>query len=934
MRIRTKLVFLSAVLVGIYGLGLVGVLAYLVSTRFLDVERALALRDVDRIQQAIQREVDSLGTIVGDWANWDDLYRYTQDHNAVFSRANLSPEAFTTARLSLLVIYDADGRRVFAKELIPGTGVVENLRFPPTLQPGGLPDFRPTPSGILQTPTGLMLVLSSKVFRSDRTGPPRGLLVMGRRLDEELLRMLSRQAGVPLRWSLPTEAQAGFPPMETLGEGSLIQEDPNGRQLHGFRLLRTTAGAPAILVRTTTERPIAQAGRPIAASIGLYSLFLAGFVWGVTWLAFQRWISRPLARVEAALNTLDLDGVNVQARDPFRALPVSGNEMGHIASVLQEMNARMQDSHRRALHLNERLESEVEARTADLMKAHQQLILYGKVLASTNEGMLVTDTAGTILDVNEAMCVQSGFTRQELIGQNPRILKSSRHGAEFYQHLWSTLLSTGNWSGEIWDRKPTGEIYPKWLTISTIFDSAGRPSHYVGLSIDISAIKSAEERLHHMAYYDQLTGLPNRSLFTDRLRRSILRTQRKRLLSALLFLDLDRFKNINDTLGHTVGDTLLVRVSERIKARLRESDTVCRMGGDEFTVILSEITRLEDAGQVAADLIESLTKRFDVEGHEIYVGASIGIALCPLDGQDEETLVKKADAAMYAAKEAGRCTFRFASGELDAVSRKRMEIESKLHGALERDEMVLYLQPIVLSGEAEGGRSSGLVGAEALIRWIPEPGVMLGPGTFIEIAEDAGLISQLGEWVIREACRQAKRWQEAGLELTVSVNVSARQFEEDRLPRVVRAALAENGLPPHYLRLEVTESAFMRNMDKVVGIMDELRSLGVFFAIDDFGTGYSSLQYIKCLPAHSLKIDKAFVSGVAANLSDAEIVSAIIALSRAFGLTSIAEGVETEDQLRELKERGCDEVQGYLIAKPMPADDFLDFACSASGVSR
>jgi diguanylate cyclase (GGDEF)-like protein/PAS domain S-box-containing protein len=754
---------------------------------------------------------------------------------------------------------------------------------------------------------------------------------MGRRLDDGMLSMLSHRTGVPIRYATATQAPSGFPSAEELGEGPLIQEDPGGRLLHGFRLFRTTTGVPALIVRTATDRPIAQAGRPIAITIGLYSLLLAGLVWWITWLAFRRWITDPLGRIESALGALDLDSGDARLRDPFRALPVSGDEMGHIASVLQEMNARMQDSHRRMLHLNERLESDVEARTADLMKAHRQLILYGKVLASTSEGMLVTDTAGTILDVNEAMCMQSGFTRGELIGQNPRILKSSRHGIEFYQHLWSTLLSTGYWSGEIWDRKSTGEIYPKWLTISTIFDSDGRPSHFVGLSIDISAIKSAEERLQQLAYYDQLTGLPNRSLFSDRLRRSILRTQRKRLLSALLFLDLDRFKNINDTLGHTVGDALLVRVSERIKARLRESDTVCRMGGDEFTVILGEIAHLEDAGQVAADLIDSLAKRFDVEGHEIYVGASVGIALCPLDGQDEETLVKKADAAMYAAKEAGRCTFRFASGELDAVSRRRMEIESKLHGAIERNEMVLHLQPIALSRDAAGGSPSGLVGAEALIRWVPEPGVMLGPGTFIEIAEDAGLIPEIGEWVIREACREAKRWQEAGLALTVSVNVSARQFEENRLPRFVRSALAESGLPPHCLRLEVTESAFMRNMDKVIGIMDELRSLGVFFAIDDFGTGYSSLQYIKCLPAHSLKIDKAFVSGVAANLSDAEIVSAIIALSRAFGLICIAEGVETEDQLRELKERGCDEVQGYLIARPMPADDFLAFALSGLG---
>jgi diguanylate cyclase (GGDEF)-like protein/PAS domain S-box-containing protein len=568
----------------------------------------------------------------------------------------------------------------------------------------------------------------------------------------------------------------------------------------------------------------------------------------------------------------------------------------------------------------------VEARTEALIRAHQRLLLYGKILENTSEGMVITDLAGTIIEVNDAMCRQTGYAREQLIGQNPRILKSSRHGPEFYQHLWAELLGTGYWSGEIWDRKPDGGIYPKWLTINAIPTQEGTVSHYVGLSIDISAIKSAEERLHRMAYYDQLTGLPNRALFNDRLRRTVLRIQRRQLQAALLFLDLDRFKNINDTLGHTVGDALLVQVAERIRCRLRESDTVCRMGGDEFTVILSEITRLEDAGQVAGDLIEALSKRFDIEGSEIYVGASVGIALCPRDGLDEETLIKKADAAMYAAKEAGRCTFRFASGELDATSRKRMEIEARLHGAVERGEMVLHYQPLARTAEAAPGRPVGIVGAEALVRWVPEPGVVIGPGTFIQIAEDAGLIGELGEWVIREACRQARGWLDAGLALSVSVNVSARQFENDRLTGVVREALAMAGLPPSLLRLEITESTFMRNMDRVIGIMDGLRALGVLFSIDDFGTGFSSLQYIKCLPAQCLKIDKAFVSGVAASLSDGEVVSAIIALARAFGLKSTAEGVETEVQLRELRDRGCDEVQGYLVAKPMPAPEFLRFA--------
>ncbi len=932
MKIRTKLVFISTVLVAVYGLGLMGVLAYLIATHFLNVERAFALRDVERVTQSVQRETEALGTLVEDWAYWDDLWNYTKGGNSAFEQGNLNKESFSNVHLAFIAIYDADGERSFAKEFDPEKGLLDCGYFPLKAPQEGLPEFKTASSGILHTPSGLMLAYSSKIYKSDHSGPSGGILIMGRRLDEALLKALSRQTGVPFVSVLSGHPTPEIPTGDLPKDGTLIRPDPGGKVIHGFHVFRTTNGVPALIVRTTTERLIAQAGASIDASIVIYSLLLAGFVWAVTWISFRRWISRPLLRFESSLAALDLDDRGPQASDCFGTLPVSQDEMGHITGVLKGMYERMQASHLRAKHLNEYLESEVEARTEALVKAHQRLVLYGKVLESTSEGMVVTDTYGTILEVNDAMCKQSGYSREEMIGQNPRILKSARHGPEFYQQMWSALLSIGYWSGEIWNRKPGGEIYPKWMTINAIVSPTGKPTHYVGLSIDISAIKSAEERLHHMAYYDQLTGLPNRAMFNDRLRRTVIRTQRKHLLSALLFLDLDRFKNINDTLGHKVGDSLLVRVAERIKVRMRETDTVCRMGGDEFTVILGEIAHLEDAGQVASELLDSLTKRFDIEGTEIYVGASIGIALCPMDGQDEETLIKKADTAMYAAKEAGRCTFRFASGELDAASRKRMELESKLHGALERKEMVLFFQPQIRTEEASPACASGMVGAEALIRWIPEPGVMLGPTTFIGIAEDAGLISQIGEWVIREACRQAKRWCEAGLDLSVSVNVSVRQFEDDRLPGIVRSALEETALPSRLLRLEITESAFMRNMDKVIGVMDELRNLGVLFAIDDFGTGFSSLQYIKCLPAHCLKIDKAFVSGVAANLSDAEIVSAIIAMARAFGLKSTAEGVETEDQLKELKDRGCDEVQGYLLARPMPADDFLDFATRADVV--
>lgn len=929
MKVRTKLVMLSAVLVVVYGSGLLGILGHLIATRFLEVEQSFAHRDMERVTQALHRETEALGTLATDWANWDDAWLYTQGKNPNFERVNLNKETLENGRLAFVAIYNAKGQRCKAVAFNPERGLSDFEYFPDQIPTEGLPEFRSVASGIIQTPSGLMLTYSSKIMKSDRSGPSGGFLVMGRKLDTAMLGALSNQTGVHFEYTLPGHPTPEIPVTTFSEEGTRLEPDPNSKVIHGFNVFRTTQGAPALIVRTTTERPIAQAGKSIALFIGGFSLLLAAIVWGIVSIAFRQWVSRPLAQIESSLDTLNLD--DVQTKNPFSTLPAGPNEIGHIILVLKGMYERMLVSHSTAKNLNEHLESEVASRTKDFVLANQRLGLYGKVLESTSEGMLITDMNGTILEVNDAMCQQSGYTREQLVGQNPRIFKSGQYGADFYQNLWSTLCSTGHWSGEIWDRRQDGELYPKLLTINTLVDAEAKPTHYVGLSVDISLMKSAEERMHELAYYDQLTRLPNRSMFNDHLRRSILQTQRKNVLSALLFLDLDRFKKINDTLGHTVGDALLVCVAERITKRLRGLDTVCRMGGDEFSVILGEITNLEDAGRVASDLIELLTKRFDIEGTEIYVGASIGIALCPRDGKDVETLIKKADAAMYTAKEAGRCTYRFASEELDTIRQKRLEIESKLHGAVERNEMVMFYQPLTRAEVTKAGSPSGLVGAEALVRWVPEPGVIVGPGTFIEIAEDSGLILEIGEWVLRESCREAKRWCNAGLQLTVSVNVSSRQLEDDRFRDIVRSALEEAALPPQLLRLEVTESAFMRNMDRVVGVMDDLRNSGVNFSIDDFGTGYSSLQYIKCLPANNLKIDKAFVSGVAANLSDAEIVSAIIAMARAFGLKSTAEGVETEDQLRELRDRGCDVIQGYLVAKPMPADAFMAFATQGVG---
>jgi diguanylate cyclase (GGDEF)-like protein/PAS domain S-box-containing protein len=553
------------------------------------------------------------------------------------------------------------------------------------------------------------------------------------------------------------------------------------------------------------------------------------------------------------------------------------------------------------------------------------LSVFKKILENTSEAIVITDLEGDIVDMNDAMCLMTGYTREELIGNNSRIFKSGRHNTEFYSQMWKSVLQDGLWSGEIWDRKKDGSVYPKWQTINVIHDEQGEPINFIGVSTDISVIKEAEEKLNHLAYFDPLTGLPNRMLFSDRLEHQIACAKRNGSCFAIMFIDLDRFKHVNDSLGHVTGDTLLVQVADRLGACVRTSDTLCRIGGDEFTVILQDLAREDNAGMIASQVVHRLAQRFEVNGSDVYIGASVGIAVFPRDGTDTDSLLRKADAAMYMAKEAGRGMYRYACGEIEYANRSRVEIEAKMHKALERNEFRLFYQPQNLIEDAVPGMNCGLVGAEALIRWFPEDGVMIPPDEFLPVAEDTGFIAPLGDWVLLHACLDAKRWYDAGKPVQVSVNVAARQFDTGNFAHHVSSVLATTGLPPELLKLEVTESGFMRNINTVTEIIRRVRETGVTFAIDDFGRGYCSLNYLNRLPVDCLKIDQSFVRTMDTTRIEGDIVSAIISMARAFGLSTIAEGVETFDQLEALRKRGCDIIQGYLISRPLPCDNFENY---------
>ncbi len=537
----------------------------------------------------------------------------------------------------------------------------------------------------------------------------------------------------------------------------------------------------------------------------------------------------------------------------------------------------------------------------------------------SQEAMVITNTESIILRINKAFYESTGYTEEEAVGRKISILKSGRHDTAFYTAMWESLLTLGTWQGEIWDRRKNGEIYPKWLSITAVRGSDGIVTHYVGTHTDITERKEAEQQIKQLAFYDPLTQLPNRRLLQERLKHGINMERRDGRQLGLLMLDLDRFKTINDSLGHLAGDELLQQVAERITSRLRDVDMVARLGGDEFVVLLEDIALPEDAARVAKEIITDLTKPFCLSHNDnVQIGVSIGISLYPQHGDSSELLMDHADAALYQAKDAGRGCFAYFSEDLTLAARERLALETRLRYALEHQELRVFFQPQVDIA------SGHIIGAEALVRWQDPADGLLFPSQFIPIAEETGLITEIGSWVLRETCRQGRLWLDAGLPpLTLAVNVSSHQFRRSDICALVATVLDDTGFPAHLLELEITESGLMENQDNATKILNNLRAQGIRLAIDDFGTGYSSLAYLKNFPLDVLKIDKSFIDDIPFKQDDMEIAATIVAMGHTLGFKVLAEGVETPEQLAFLQEKGCDRYQGYLKGKPVPADEFV-----------
>ena len=580
--------------------------------------------------------------------------------------------------------------------------------------------------------------------------------------------------------------------------------------------------------------------------------------------------------------------------------PEVGDEPAHLVCVVQDLD-------------------EIKAARAALQRSEARQRLAATVVDNTMEGVVVTDAHSRILSVNAAFTRLLGYTEEELLGNTPRVFKSGRHDKAFYEAMWSALTETGYWQGEIWNRRKNGEIFPEHMSLSAVRDPAGEITHYVCMFTDISEEKAQQRQLEYLAHNDPLTGLSNRTWFGHQLELAVQEAQGSGEHIAVLLLNLDRFKDVNDSYGHTTGDEVLKHIARQVQSALRPGDVLGRMAGDELAVVARNLRHADGAAAMARHLIRAVAEPWrSPDGLEVVAGVSVGICMFPEHAGTTELLLQGAHAAVYGAKARGRGAWCFFHEAMTQAARERLELESRLRLALAQGHLQMYYQPQM---DIATGR---ILGAEALVRWNDPQEGLISPARFIPVAETSGVIGPLGEWVVREVCRQGQQWREAGLPpLTLALNVSPRQFHLTDLAGCTAAALKASGFPAALLELEITESALAERTEEARQVLVRLRELGVRIAVDDFGTGYSSLAQLKRFPIDVLKIDQGFIRDIPQSEDDMAISAAIIAMGHSMGLSVLAEGVETEGQLAFLRERGCDAYQGYLCSRPVPADEFV-----------
>ncbi len=931
MKIHNKIVAIITISLIIYGAISLTLQYMYLKPEFEKVSNTIAQKDMLKTMEIINNELIHVSLLAKDYTIWDQSYSFVNGSNPIYPTEHIADSAMTTAGLSLIVYYNDKN------ELYYGKWRKENQDWKPldrtSLQTYQtyLTQTNESAKGLIRLDNVLYLVAIEPILHTDASGPATGKIIFGKTFNsiftEQLLSTLELSVLLHIPQQEPSEVINYATELFQTHSKDVIYGESNGipyalksintNATNGYSFYSDLLNHQVLLVQTTTKKTITILGLKFGY-FSILSIGTCGLLIALLLIIFLRKvIIVPLEALSTMVKSFNLKDMHFNTNE---ILTHRTDEIGQLAQNIHEMAQIVIEKHHEILNLNESLDAKINERTKALAAANESLLLSDNVLNETSEGILIVDTQMKILRANDAFLKMMRYRRDELIGNSPLLFKSDYHSEKFYQQIWHEVHSLSHWSGEFWAKRKDESFYPTLLSINVIKNNKNQITHYVGLASDITHLKETELALERLAYFDSLTELPNRELFHDRLNQSIKRTLRSNGTTALLFLDLDRFKTINDTLGHATGDEVLIEVSNRIKNRIRESDTVSRLGGDEFTIILENINDEQNAKNIADDLISLIGTPIPTSNRMVNISASVGIALIPLDDVTVDGLMRKADAAMYIAKETGRSRTCFSSKEIEIRNQENLETEARLRIAVIEGEFELFLQPKV----KVKGDNFVVSGAEALIRWKTSEGRMIPPDLFISVAEETGLIHPIGKWVLEEACHQLNQLSQLGISLPISVNLSIKQLERDNLLDEIKDIFNTHHISPQMIQFELTESLFMKDFQQAITVLEAIKSLGSQIAIDDFGKGYSAMSYIGSLPVDCLKIDKAFIDPIGES-NEKELVSTIIAIANTHAFKTVAEGVETKQQKDFLESLACDEMQGFYFSKPLPFKEFVKF---------
>ena len=896
----------TALTVAIFTIGNIG-FGYAIKRSLIDPAlEGLAQRSAEtsmtQIAKALEREIIHLEGLAFEYSSWDATYEYVVSGDPEHYDENLSPDVLVGAYFDWLGVVDISGRLVSGPirdiETRQVTSIPEipqgrwDLSHP--LLSGDAPEE--AVAGVMATSDGPMLVASAPVLTSRGQGPSRGRVVTGKALDEAFVRELGERIGLDLRLWLVTDPEVPADVRASLRQGdrdSLVTiVDPEENLLDAFSMLDDLFGDPQIVVGVRVPREMTRSATNIGRLSVLWIVFQGGILVFIIMVPLHRAIIAPLGALSHQLRTFrETSDLN---------LTLDTERQGEIGEISRDFGNMLRQ-----------LEEQIRERRG----GEEALRRAATVFNTATESIVIADREGVILDVNSAFSSVTGYRRSEVIGRHTDILSTDRHGAGFLGPLVEEVNRVGKWEGEIWIQHKEGKSIPVWVSVGCSIGDHADVEHFVVVFNDMTERKNSEAVIAHQANYDMLTKLPNRYLFKDRLRRALLRASREEAFAGVLFIDIDGFKSINDTLGHAAGDEALRHIATRINRTLRDLDSAARLGGDEFAVVLAGIESVMDADGVTKRILAAIAAPMKIHNEEVVLTASIGVAVYPTDSENSEDLLRDADVAMYRSKQSGGNSYAFFTEEMNESAARRLLVESQLRKAFALGELEIYYQPIVALPEAK------LVGVEALLRW-DSPGLgRVSPREFIAIAEHNGLIVPIGAWVLETACRQVKAWQDAGWpDLRLAVNLSPHEVNRGDAVRSIRNALAQTGFPPTCLEIELTERVLLDDVEWVTGVFGEIRELGVRFCIDDFGTGYSSLSYLQNYSFDVLKIDRAFVSGAIGHEDGAALLRAINSMAKSLHLDVVAEGVETREQVDLLTGLGCGFAQGYYFCPPMSAE--------------